>query len=202
MFGKARETPQRETTPFYPRSPYARGQGLRPLDDGPVPRGLRPLRRATGSCSTTSRRGAARRSSPARSPAASAAILAGREEKLYLGNLDARRDWGYAPEYVEAMWLMLQQPEPDDYVIATGETHTVREFVETAFGLVGLDWQAHVRDRPALLPADRGGRALRRRLEGASESSAGGRRTRFRRAGPDHGRGATCARPGSIPSST
>ena len=72
---------------------------------------------------------------------ASAAILAGREQKLYLGNLDARRDWGYAPEYVEAMWLMLQQDQPDDFVIATGEMHTVREFVESAFALVGLDWQ-------------------------------------------------------------
>ena len=68
--------------------------------------------------------------------------------KLYLGNLDARRDWGYAPEYVEAMWLMLQQTEPDDYVIATGEMHTVREFVEEAFGLVGLDWEEHVEIDP------------------------------------------------------
>ena len=73
-----------------------------------------------------------------------AAILAGTQEKVYLGNLDAKRDWGYAPEYVEAMWRMLQQDEPDDYVIATGEMHTVRELVETAFALVGLDWQAHV----------------------------------------------------------
>jgi GDPmannose 4,6-dehydratase len=73
-----------------------------------------------------------------------AAILAGREKNLYLGNLDARRDWGYAPEYVEAMWLMLQAPEPDDYVIATGQMHTVREFVEAAFSLVGLDWRHHV----------------------------------------------------------
>ncbi|HEY5483856.1 MAG TPA: GDP-mannose 4,6-dehydratase, partial [Propionibacteriaceae bacterium] len=64
---------------------------------------------------------------------------------LYLGNLDAKRDWGYAPEYVEAMWLMLQQPQPDDYVIATGETHSVRELCEVAFGLVGLDWEHHVR---------------------------------------------------------
>jgi GDPmannose 4,6-dehydratase len=78
-----------------------------------------------------------------------AAILAGREQKLYLGNLDARRDWGYAPEYVEAMWLILQQPEPDDYVVATGEMHTVQEFVEAAFGLVGLDWHRHVVIDPA-----------------------------------------------------
>jgi GDPmannose 4,6-dehydratase len=74
-----------------------------------------------------------------------ASILAGSAEHLFLGNLDARRDWGYAKEYVEAMWLMLQQDEPDDYVIATGETHTVRELCEVAFGLAGLDWEQHVR---------------------------------------------------------
>jgi GDPmannose 4,6-dehydratase len=74
-----------------------------------------------------------------------AEILAGRAEHVFLGNLDARRDWGYAKEYVEAMWLMLQQPEPDDYVVATGEMHTVRELCEVAFGLVGLDWERHVR---------------------------------------------------------
>jgi GDPmannose 4,6-dehydratase len=73
-----------------------------------------------------------------------AAILAGRQEKLYLGNLDAKRDWGYAREYVEAMWLMLQRDQPDDYVISTGATHSVREFVERAFALVGLDWQDYV----------------------------------------------------------
>ena len=78
-----------------------------------------------------------------------AAILAGREKNLYMGNLDARRDWGYAAEYVEAMFLMLQAPEPDDYVIATGEMHTVREFVETAFALVGLDWNDFVVIDPA-----------------------------------------------------
>jgi GDPmannose 4,6-dehydratase len=73
-----------------------------------------------------------------------AAILAGRQEKLYLGNLDAKRDWGYAREYVEAMWLMLQKDQPDDYVISTGVTHSVREFVECAFALVRLDWQDYV----------------------------------------------------------
>jgi len=74
-----------------------------------------------------------------------AAILGGKEQHLYMGNLEARRDWGYAPEYVDAMWRMVQQDTPDDYVIATGETHAVQEFVEVAFGLVGLDWQEHVR---------------------------------------------------------
>jgi GDPmannose 4,6-dehydratase len=73
-----------------------------------------------------------------------AAILAGKEEKIYLGNLDAMRDWGYAPEYVEAMWLMLQQDQPDDYVIATGEKHSVREFVDLAFATVGLNWADYV----------------------------------------------------------
>ena len=71
-------------------------------------------------------------------------IASGLQDKLYLGNLDAKRDWGYAKEYVEAMWLMLQQDKPDDYVIATGETHSVREFLAEAFGLVGLDWQKYV----------------------------------------------------------
>jgi GDPmannose 4,6-dehydratase len=77
-----------------------------------------------------------------------ARILGGRQQKLYLGNLDAQRDWGYAPEYVEAMWLMLQQPDPDDYVIGTGESHSVREFVEEAFSYAGLDWRAHVEVDP------------------------------------------------------
>lgn len=80
-----------------------------------------------------------------------ARILAERERYLYLGNLDALRDWGYAPEYVEAIWLILQQQEPDDYVIATGESHSVQEFTEVAFGLVGLDWRDHVRFDPRYL---------------------------------------------------
>jgi GDPmannose 4,6-dehydratase len=83
-----------------------------------------------------------------------ASIKLGRQEHLYLGNLDAKRDWGYAPEYVEAMWLMLQQDEPADYVVATNETHTVKEFVEHAFAHVGLDWEKHIKydaryERPA-----------------------------------------------------
>jgi GDPmannose 4,6-dehydratase len=77
-----------------------------------------------------------------------ARIRAGVQDKLYLGNLDARRDWGYAPEYVEAMWRMLQQPVADDYVVATGESHTVREFVELAFAHVGLDWNDYVEIDP------------------------------------------------------
>ena len=73
------------------------------------------------------------------------AILRGEEQHLYLGNLEARRDWGYAPEYVDAMWRMLQQDSPDDYVVATGEMHSVLELIQVAFGLVGLDWEQHVR---------------------------------------------------------
>src|SRR5207249_11353859 len=75
-------------------------------------------------------------------------ILAGLQDKLYLGNLDAKRDWGYAREFVEAMWLMLQQGQPDDYVIATNETHSIREFLDAAFGHVGLDWKRHVEIDP------------------------------------------------------
>ena len=82
-------------------------------------------------------------------------IKAGLQNKLYLGNLDAKRDWGYAKEYVEAMWLMLQQDQPDDYVVATNETHSVREFLEIAFSHVGLDWEKHVEIDPALIrPAE------------------------------------------------
>ena len=75
-------------------------------------------------------------------------IQAGLQDKLYLGNLDAKRDWGYAKEYVEAMWLMLQQEKPDDYVIATNETHSIREFLDVAFGHAGLDWKKHVEIDP------------------------------------------------------
>jgi GDPmannose 4,6-dehydratase len=79
---------------------------------------------------------------------AAARIKAGLQEKLYLGNLDAKRDWGYAPEYVEAMWLMLQQEKPDDYVIATGETHSIREFLDLSFGHAGLEWKKYVEIDP------------------------------------------------------
>ena len=79
---------------------------------------------------------------------AAARIALGRQDKLYLGNLDAKRDWGFAGDYVEAMWLMLQQAEPDDYVIATGECHSVRELLAVAFGYLGLDWQRHVEVDP------------------------------------------------------
>ncbi len=143
MFGKARETPQRESTPFYPRSPYGvskvfahwmtvqyrEAHGLFACN-GILFNHESPRRGGTFVTRKVTR--------------AVAAILAGTQDKVYLGNLDAKRDWGYAPEFVEAMWRMLQQDAPDDYVIATGEMHTVRELVETAFRLVGLDWQPRV----------------------------------------------------------
>jgi GDPmannose 4,6-dehydratase len=147
MFGKVTETPQRETTSFYPRSPYAVAKTFAHwmtiqyreaygmfASNGILFNHESPRRGATFVTRKVTR--------------GIAAILAGREQYLYLGNLDARRDWGFAPEYVEAMWLMLQQPEPGDFVIATGEMHTVREFVETAFRSVGLDCEDHVRIDP------------------------------------------------------
>lgn len=148
MFGKVAETPQTETTAFYPRSPYGVSKVFAHWMTIQY-REAHGLFAANGILFN--------HESPRRGPTfvtrkvtrGLAAILAGREQKLYLGNLDARRDWGYAPEYVEAMWLMLQAPEPDDYVIATGETHTVREFVEAVFAQAGLDWQDYVIIDPA-----------------------------------------------------
>jgi GDPmannose 4,6-dehydratase len=147
MYGKAVEVPQRETTPFYPRSPYGAAKvyaywitlnyresygiyacnGILFNHESP--------RRGETFVSRKITRAAAR-------------IRAGLETKVYLGNLNAKRDWGYAKEYVEAMWLMLQQDEPDDYVIATGETHSVRELLDEAFGRVGLDWKQHLEVDP------------------------------------------------------
>ncbi len=138
MFGAAREVPQRETTPFRPASPYGIAKvfgywsavNYREAHRLFVANGIlfnheSPRRGATFVTRKTTR--------------ALASMLAGTQEKLYLGNLDAKRDWGFAPEYVEAMWRMLQQSEPDDFVIATGETHTVREFVELAFRQAGME---------------------------------------------------------------
>jgi GDPmannose 4,6-dehydratase len=147
MFGKVQEIPQTETTSFYPRSPYGcakvfahwitvnyrESYGLFACN-GILFNHESPRRGETFVTRKITR--------------AAAHIRAGLQEKLYLGNLDAKRDWGYAKEYVEAMWLMLQQPEPDDYVVATGETHSVREFLEVAFGHAGLDWKRHVEIDP------------------------------------------------------
>ncbi len=154
MFGKASETPQRETTPFYPRSPYGvakvyghwitvnyrESYGLYAVSgilfnhESPR-RGLEFVTRKVS-------HGVAR-------------IVRGRATELRLGNLDARRDWGFAGDYVDAMWRMLQRPAPVDYVIGTGAPHTVRELCEIAFGHVGLDWQQYVKVDPAFVrPAE------------------------------------------------
>ena len=143
MFGKARETPQNEMTPFHPSSPY----GISKATGFEI---TRNYREAYGmfACNgilfnhESERRGMEFVTRKITSGVAG--IKAGKQNKLSLGNLDARRDWGYAPEYVEAMWLMLQQKEPDDYVIATGEAHSVQEFVEAAFATVDLDWRQYV----------------------------------------------------------
>ncbi len=143
MFGSAGESFQRETTVFRPRSPYACGKvfahmltvnyreafGLH-ASNGILFNHESP-RRGKTFVTRKITRGVAQ-------------ILAGKIDKISLGNLKAKRDWGYAKDYVKAMWLMLQQPEPDDYVVASGESHTVQEFLEEAFSLVGLDWEKHI----------------------------------------------------------
>jgi GDPmannose 4,6-dehydratase len=147
MFGQVREVPQTERTPFYPRSPYGcakvyaywitvnyrESYGLH-ASNGILFNHESPRRGETFVTRKITR--------------AVAHIQAGLQDKLYLGNLDAKRDWGYAKEYVEAMWRMLQQDQPDDYVIATGETHSIREFLDAAFGRAGLDWKRHVEIDP------------------------------------------------------
>ena len=153
MFGKVQEVPQTEKTPFWPRSPYGvakvfaywatvnyrESYGLH-ASNGILFNHESPRRGETFVTRKISR--------------AVARIKYGLENALFLGNLDAQRDWGYAPEFVEGMWLMLQQDEPDDYVLATNETHTVREFAERAFAHVGLNWKDFVQhdkryERPA-----------------------------------------------------
>jgi GDPmannose 4,6-dehydratase len=147
MYGKVQEVPQRETTPFYPRSPYGAAKvyaywitvnyresyGVFACN-GILFNHESPRRGETFVTRKVTR--------------AVAHIKAGLQDKLYLGNLNAKRDWGYAKEYVEAMWRMLQQEESDDYVIATGEAHTVQEFVEEAFSYAGLDWRDYVEIDP------------------------------------------------------
>jgi len=153
MFGKVQAVPQIETTPFWPRSPYGvakvfaywatvnyrESYGMH-ASNGILFNHESPRRGETFVTRKITR--------------AAAAIKLGLQNALYLGNLDAKRDWGYAPEYVEGMWMMVQQDESDDYVLATNETHTVREFVEEAFGHLDLDWNEFVKydaryERPA-----------------------------------------------------
>ena len=154
MFGKVRQTPQTETTPFYPRSPYGVAKvyghwitvnyresfnlfaisGILFNHESPR-RGLEFVTRKISH--------------------AAARIKLGKQDKLHLGNLESKRDWGYAPDYVEAMWLMLQQDKPDDYVIATGKTWSVKDCVQIAFETVGLNWQDYVvADQKFLRPAE------------------------------------------------
>ena len=153
MFGAA-APPQDESTPFVPRSPSACAKVF-------AHQLCQNYRDAYGmfiACGILFNHESPRRGIPfvtRKITRAAARIRHGLDRKVYLGNLDARRDWGYAKDYVEAMWLMLQQDQPDDYVIATGETHTVRDLVETAFNCVGLDWQKHVVLDPAFIrPAE------------------------------------------------
>jgi GDPmannose 4,6-dehydratase len=147
MFGKVQEVPQTEKTPFWPRSPYGvakvfsywatvnyRESYALHASNGILFNHESPRRGETFVTRKISR--------------AVARIKCGLDKELYLGNLDARRDWGYAPEYVQGMWLILQQDRPDDYILATNETHSVREFVEVAFERVGLDWKEFVKHDP------------------------------------------------------
>jgi GDPmannose 4,6-dehydratase len=154
MFGKAQEVPQTERTPFYPRSPY----GVAKLYGHWITVNYRESY-GLFACSgilfnhESPRRG--KEFVTRKVTDGVARIKQGLARKLALGNLEARRDWGYAGDYVEAMWLMLQQPQPDDYVIATGETHAVWEWCELAFARVGLRWQEHVSVDPTLVrPAE------------------------------------------------
>ena len=147
MYGLVQAVPQSETTPFYPRSPYGcakvysywltvnyrESYGMH-ASNGILFNHESPRRGETFVTRKITR--------------AVARIHAGVQKKLYMGNLDSKRDWGYAPEYVEAQWLMLQQDEPDDYVIATGETHTIREFLQESFGMMGMDYEKYVEIDP------------------------------------------------------
>ena len=147
MFGLVQEVPQRETTPFYPRSPY----GCAKVYSHWITVNYRESYGLHASSGILFNHESPRRGETfvtRKITRALARIKAGLQQQLFLGNLDAKRDWGYAKEYVEAMWLMLQQEKPDDYVIATGETHTIREFLDVSFGHVGLDWKKHVEIDP------------------------------------------------------
>ena len=154
MFGKVRETPQSETTPFHPRSPYACAK----LFAHWITINFREAYGQFGCSGILFNHESPRRGETfvtRKVTMAAARIKLGLQGKLLLGNLDAKRDWGYAKEYVEAMWLMLQQEEPDDFVIATGETRTVRELAEVAFDHCGLDWEKYVSvDKQYYRPAE------------------------------------------------
>ena len=154
MFGKVREVPQNENTPFYPRSPYgvAKAYGHWITVNYRESYGMYC---ASGILFNHESERRGKEFVTRKVSDGVARIKHGLARELRLGNLDAKRDWGFAGDYVRAMWLMLQQDEPDDYVIATGETHSVRELVEVAFDCVGLDWKKHVIEDPAFVrPAE------------------------------------------------
>ncbi len=154
MFGRAEESPQRETTRFHPQSSY----GISKVVGYELTRNYREAHGLHASSGILFNHESPRRGFEfvtRKISSGIARILAGKLDKVRLGNLDARRDWGHAREYVEAMWLMLNQPEPDDFVIATGESHSVREFAALAFAQVGLEWREYVEGDPTFYrPAD------------------------------------------------
>ena len=154
MFGRVREVPQNELTPFHPRSPYGCAKAYGHF----ITVNYRESYGLHASCGILFNHESPRRGLEfvtRKITHGVARIARGLDNELRLGNLDAKRDWGYAPDYVRAMHLMLQQDQPDDYVVATGETHSVREFVELAFAEVGLAWEDHVKvDQQFLRPAD------------------------------------------------
>jgi GDPmannose 4,6-dehydratase len=154
MFGKVLEVPQTETTPFYPRSPY----GVAKVYGHWMTVNYRESYGMHASSGILFNHESPRRGLeflPRKVTFSVAAIKLGMQQKVRLGNLEAQRDWGFAGDYVRAMWLMLQQDQPDDYVIATGETHSVRELCEVAFGHAGLDWERHVEiDEQFFRPAE------------------------------------------------
>jgi GDPmannose 4,6-dehydratase len=176
MFGKARNSPQNEETPLHPRSPY----GISKVAGFQLTQNYREAYGLFACCGILFNHESERRGFEfvtRKITSTVAKIKLGLAKELRLGNLDAKRDWGYAPDYVRAMWLMLQQEKPDDYVIATGETYTVREFVERAFDIVGLRWQDYVvKDKKLFRPAEvhelRGdARKARQKLGWASQCS-------------------------------
>ena len=154
MFGKVREVPQSELTPFYPRSPY----GVAKVYGHYITVNYRESYNLFACSGILFNHESPRRGYEfvtRKVTNAVAKIKHGLQDKLFMGNLDSKRDWGFSGDYVEAMWLMLQQPKPDDYVIATGETHTVRELVEVAFSHVGLNWEDYVEIDPKFIrPAE------------------------------------------------